>query len=281
MTDRLLRAFETVQEKYLRDPKFVDAEARERHVRWLREVQDRIAGEIWDEVDRDRSPDGLHGADAVNAALEAHAPAEDRVIEREIIGRLPQRLVHELRNGWAYREAELTEPLDPARVDTGPLSTLHWYDQAADAAVTVERVRNADDYCGSDPIEDVALAPMVEWTDADKKTALEKAIGIYGLEPRQWIDLEWPPVAHLWDPGAVYTTEFESCPAHVEQGSDDCPDCQALYVRSWSRWRNGNGRRRCGSTRSSSVTTDANQIVRSTPIRRSRWRPPNRTRARS
>ncbi|MET0996568.1 MAG: hypothetical protein ABWY20_22000 [Mycobacterium sp.] len=45
-------------------------------------------------------------------------------------------------------------------------------------------------------------------TNADKKSALE-AIGIYDLQPGQWIELEWPPAAHLWDPGNVYTTEFE------------------------------------------------------------------------
>jgi hypothetical protein len=95
MIDRLLSAFETVQDKYLRDPEFAGAEARYRHVRRLRELQDRVAGELWDDADRGRAPDGLHGADAVTAALEAHARAEDRVIERDIIGRLPHRAVHE------------------------------------------------------------------------------------------------------------------------------------------------------------------------------------------
>jgi len=75
-----------------------------------------------------------------------------------------------MRNGWAYREAEVTEPLDPAKVDSGPLSTLHWYDRAADAHVDAPgRVGNPWSYNGIDPIEDVALAPKVEWTEADKK----------------------------------------------------------------------------------------------------------------
>jgi hypothetical protein len=86
-------------------------------------------------------------------------------------------MIHELRNGWAYREAEVTEPLDPAKIDSGPLSTSHWYERAAGARVdSPERVVNPWDYQGFDSIEDVALPPNVEWTDADKKAALEKAI---------------------------------------------------------------------------------------------------------
>lgn len=248
MSDRLVRAFETVQEKYLRDPQFADSDARYRHVRWLREEQERVAGELWDETDHDRLPDGLHGADAVNAALEARARAEDVVIEREIIGRLPRTLVHEFRNGWAYRESEFTEPLDPARVHTGELSTLHWYDRASLSHVSVEPVGNPDDYVGFDPIEDVARAPRVNWTDADQKAALENAIRIFGLEPGQWIDLEWPPRAHLWDPGIVYTTDFEPCQAHTDvyygsgdsSASHDCPDCEASVrevVQQMAQWK--------------------------------------------
>lgn len=251
MSDRLFRAFETVQEKYLRDPEFADAEARRRHARWLRTEQERIAGEIWDETDRDRLPDGLHGVDAVNAALEAHARAEDMVIEREIIGRLPRRLVHELRNGWAYRESEFTDPLDPARVDTGEMSTIHWYDRADVAHVTVEPVGNPDYYYelgAINPIEDVARPPHVHWTDADKKRAMEEAIRIYDLPPGQWIELEWPPAAHLWDQGDVCLTEFEPCEAHAElyeQSDDtaacvDCPDCQASVrevVEQMAQWK--------------------------------------------
>ncbi|UQX10184.1 hypothetical protein [Candidatus Mycobacterium methanotrophicum] len=59
---------------------------------------------------------------------------------------------------------------------------------------------------------------------------MEEAIRIYGLEPGQWIELEWPPTAGLWDPGNVYATEFEPCEAHAEPDDagawDDCPDCQ-------------------------------------------------------
>lgn len=227
MIDRLLRAFEIVQEKYLRDPQFADAEARYLHVRWLREEQDRIAGELWDEADRERGPDGLHGPEAVTTALEAHARAEDHVIEREIIGQLPPLLVHEMRNSWAYLEAEVTEPLDPACVKLVPPS-----------GNDLVRVDNPADY--ADAIEDAAVVPLVHWTEADKKAALERAVGIYDLEPGQWLDLEWPPMAHLWDPGIVYTTELEPCQAHVEQDADDCAECDASVhevVEQMAQWK--------------------------------------------
>jgi len=69
---------------------------------------------------------------------------------------------------------------------------------------------------------------------------LEKAIGIYGLEPGQWMDVEWPPEAHLWDEGNVYTTEFEPCAAHVEEESYNCPDCDASVeevVEHMAQWK--------------------------------------------
>jgi hypothetical protein len=240
MTDRLFGVFTTVQDRYLRDPALADAKAVDAHVRWLCEERYRIAGQLWDDASANL-PDGLHGADAVRVALEVYTLAEDRVIEREIVGKLPRRSVHEMRNSWAYLEAEVTDPLDPAKVDSGRLSTLHWYDRAADAHVDApERVGIPWDYQGADPIEDVALAPKVVWTDADQKEGLEKAIGIYDLEPGQWMEVEWPPVAHLWDPGIVYTTEFEPCAAHLEEESDDCSDCDASVrevVDQMAQWK--------------------------------------------
>ena len=155
MTDRLLRVFKTVQDNYLRDPKFADAKAVDARVCWLREEAIRLAGELRTDL-ADPSQVYVH--------------AEDLVIEREIVGKLLPRLVHELRNSWAYLEAEVTEPLDPAKVDSGPLSTLHWYDRAGEAHVDAPlRVGNPGDYQGTDPIEEVALAPKVVWTDAGPK----------------------------------------------------------------------------------------------------------------
>lgn len=163
------------------------------------------------------------------------------MIAREIIRELPPRLVHERRNSWAF-EAEVTEPIDLETVRHDELSTLHWYDRAATATVdSPEPVGNPADYRGFDPIEDVALAPKMNWTDADRKVALEMAIGIYGVEPGQWFELEWPPGAHLYDPGDVCTTEFVPCDAHVEgDGNEDCVACTASVrqvVESMAEWK--------------------------------------------
>lgn len=171
----------------------------------------------------------------------AHSRAEEVVIEREIIGRLPSRLVHERRNAWAYLESEFTAPLDPDTVDTGPASTQHWIDRGGEAHVDVERIGDPLNYIGSGPIEDVALPPRLNWTAADHRAALEKAIEIYGLEPGQWMELEWPPVASLWTPGDVHTTEFEACAAHAESevGMDDCDDCAGSVrdvIETMAQW---------------------------------------------
>lgn len=229
MSDRVFRAFEVLQNDYLRESEFADVEARRSHVRWLREEQRRIAGELWDEANQECLPDGLPGADAVEAALMAHSRAEEVVIEREIIGRLPRRLVHERRNAWAYLESEFTAPLDPDKVDTGPASTQHWIRHGDEAHGDVERIGGPLNYTGLDPIEDVALPPRVNWSAADHRAMLEKAIEIYGLEPGQWMELEWPPTASLLTPGSVYTTEFEPCAVHAEfeAGMADCEDCAA------------------------------------------------------
>lgn len=229
MADRMLRVFEVIQDDYLREPQYVEVEARHRRVQQLRAERERLAGELWDEANR--TSEGLHGPDAVRAALDAYAQAEETVIEREIVGQIPPRMVHESRNARIYREVNDIQPLDPANVDIGPDSVKHWYDRAREAGVTVEPLGDpADSIIGIDPIEDVALAPRVDWSAGDEKRALQEAIRIYGLELDQWIELDWPPTAHLSDSGYVYTTDFEPCEAHFgaedEAVCDGCSDCQ-------------------------------------------------------
>lgn len=146
-----------MQDKSLREAEFAHADAYVRRVRRLREELGRLAGAIWDEAHHDRN--GLHGTDAVSAALACLQPSRrygDRTRDRWPV---TTQAGAELRNGWGYREAELIERLDPARVDTGEVSTIHWYEPAREAAVTVEPVGNPNDYCDSHPIEDVALVP--------------------------------------------------------------------------------------------------------------------------
>lgn len=177
--------------------------------------------------------------DALRAKIQA---AEEEVITREVIGQLPPRLVHEMRNNWAYFEAQITEAIDPASLRHDELSTIHWYGRAERATVdSPEPVMNPAEYRGTDPIEDVALAPNVDWSDADKKVALEEAIRIFGLEPGQWFDIEWPPTGHLSDPGMVYHTDFVPCEAHTDQESEgECPGCEASVreeVEQMAQWK--------------------------------------------
>ncbi|MBN3453336.1 hypothetical protein [Mycolicibacterium sp.] len=226
MFDRLFQVFTAVQERYLHDPAFATAEARRRHVEWLRTRKKLFEHELRDECDESYLSQA----------------ADNLVIEREIIATLPPRVVHEVHNNWAYLAAEVTDPLDPSTVQHDELSTLHWYDRTEQATVdTPAPVGDPADYRGFDPIEEVALPPQMHWTDADKKVALDEAVRIYGIEPGQWFDLEWPPVAHLWDPSHVYQSAFEPCEAHVEDdGDDDCAGCQDSVrdaVEDMAQWK--------------------------------------------
>lgn len=184
-----------------------------------------------------------YGVDIDLDALRAKvAAAEDRILAEEVIGKLPPRLVHEKRNTWAYFEAEVTKPIDPASVRHDELSTIHWYDRADRATVdSPEPMGILGDYRGVDPIEDVALPPQLAWSESEKKAALEEAIRVYGIEPGQWYELEWPPTAHLWDPGIVYQTEFEPCDEHVEvDGDEDCSQCQdsvRTVIDQMAQWK--------------------------------------------
>src|SRR5574337_1510812 len=57
----------------------------------------------------------------------------------------------------------------------------------------------------------------------------QEAVRIHGLQPGQWIDLEWPPPGYLEDPGYVYTTDFEPCEAHAEP--EDAAVCDRILGR--------------------------------------------------
>lgn len=214
MSDRLLRVFTHVQEHYPHN--VMDDDAVAAHVRWLNMECDRLTPELGE-------------------------AAEDAVIEREIIGKLPPRLVHEVWNRWAYLEAEVTPPTDTS-IPHDELSTLHWYGRAAEATVdSPEPARDPWDYRGADPIEDVTLPPKMAWSETDRKVALEKAVGIYGLEPGDWLELDWPPRGSLWSPGHVYMTPMEPCEAHIEDdGDDECEDCVASVrqdVEEMAQWK--------------------------------------------
>ncbi|MFD3430701.1 hypothetical protein [Nocardia fluminea] len=133
-------------------------------------------------------------------------------------------------------------------MDTGPSSTQYWIDRAAEINYTDDLGHKGDEdyYDGRNPIEDVALAPHIAWNEADRAMALKKAAESRDLQPGQWIELDWPPTGHLWTPGYVYWTEFESCVTHSdaynERGDEtefeDCDDCRQRerIVESPAEW---------------------------------------------
>ncbi|WP_146100678.1 hypothetical protein [Nocardia nova] len=248
MSDRLFRALQTVQQQYLHDASLNDEASLRARVRELEREQERISGEEWDRVSLDSGPRTLHGVEAVRKMLNLYAAAEDQVIEREIIGRLPARAVHERRHSWAYLVSEITPPIDPKLTYTGPGSARMWLERAAAAGMETERVGDPWDYHGIDPVEELALPPDVAWTAADKKAAMESWIDVFGLEPGHWIDLDWPPEANLWSLGHLYRTEFEPCEAHAEAYDDvdgdesyfeDCADCSQVevIVEEMAQWK--------------------------------------------
>lgn len=216
MSERLFRVVSAVQEGYLKDPALNDLKTLADRVRWLDEERLRLAGEFAE-------------------------GAEDVVIEREIIAKLPPRLVHEVFHRWAYLEADVTPPTDTS-MPHDELSTLHWYDRADRATVdSPEPVGDHGDCDRLGMVEDAALAPRMNWTDTDRKAVLEEAIRIYGIEPGQCFDVEWPPEAHLYDPGSVYESDMEPCDSHVcDGGDDDCVDCASsvqTVIESMAQWK--------------------------------------------
>ncbi|MBF6060458.1 hypothetical protein IU500_06650 [Nocardia terpenica] len=278
MSDRLRRVLETVQSKYLVDTGMLGREASDELIRQLRRKQERIAGEIWDRTVGEGFNGTLPGEKAVRAALDAYAAAEDTVIEREIIGRIPTRALHEVRNAWAYREAQFVQPLDFATVDTGRSSTRFWQERAAESHVGVEFVGDPAEHCGNDTIEDLALPPMLPWTDADKKVAMERALEIASLEPGQWIELDWPPTGSLYSPGI--RTRPSSRPALLivtpttNQATKLCSRTAATAVRLrrwWRRWRSGISLLPSKSTRSPSTPTAMSTTAGTRRFAVSKW----------
>lgn len=80
---------------------------------------------------------------------------------------------------------------------------------------------------GFDPIEDLALPPLLEWTDEVKRLALAvyRARFEEFLESDQYYVLVWPPRGDLEDPGLQYLLEAEPCAEHEFDHVADCEEC--------------------------------------------------------
>lgn len=234
MTDRLAAAVRAVWTNYIGLPasgsedetaRFLHGEAQR-----LGSIRDDLAGKIWAVRAKEwqlKHGYAIDGYEAVSLALSALEKAEDQAIKDVLIQQIPHRVVHDRRHRWTNFEAEVTEPIDILKLNTGRSSTAAWRRRADDEHFDVEYRGAAGSDGRSGPIEDYALPPEVPWTDADKKAAQDKYIALHGLARGEWVDMEWPPEPSLWREGGCYLTDGEPCAAHLEDGEpDDCADCQ-------------------------------------------------------
>ncbi|MET7768710.1 hypothetical protein [Nocardia sp. NPDC005366] len=74
---------------------------------------------------------------------------------------------------------------------------------------------------------------------------MEERIATCGIEPGQWLDVEWPPTGGMSDEGHVHWTEFEPCEKHYETYDEsgdesafgDCESCrQRERVVDKAKW---------------------------------------------
>lgn len=199
MTKRIFAALKTVQQEFLGNEESWSSEESEFLYAELDRQCTQLAGELWDKATAEAG--GLSGAAAVTQALSAQWEAEDHVIATRIIGVLGPRAVHEARYARLYDGTDIGKPLDDSQTTAAAENTRNGRRRAETVGVEVELLGNPEQYVGSDPIEDVALAPDIPWGDADHKAMLDEAIASLGLGPGQWIELEWPPEAGLWTAG--------------------------------------------------------------------------------
>lgn len=171
----------------------------------------------------------------------ASAPDATGVIDAFVAAALPRRRVHDVINRELYAVGA-TKSVGPEHIsDPGPDPS--WLERAERTTMDVQPLGIPEDYVGVPP-EDGAVPPAVRWSAADKAAALDEMISRVGLEPGQYVDIEWPPEANLWSTGHVYQTPWEPCTAHEDEpdagATDNCGECEAsvrTVVEEPAEWR--------------------------------------------
>ncbi|TWS20933.1 hypothetical protein FK529_06390 [Tsukamurella asaccharolytica] len=156
-------------------------------------------------------------------------------LEQRILGVIPPGAVMAARHMWTHLEAEFDTPVDAANADTGASAFAE-----ADVAMA-DTLSDPADYSGIDPIEDVAIAPEIRWTDADKRQSLERYARDNRLTSSEWVDMKWPPQAQLLTPGNLCDSRRNACATHEELDEPvaECADCDeaiAPVVESNAVW---------------------------------------------
>lgn len=201
--------------------------------------RDRIAAELWD--CRTSGISVPVGKTALRLASGALYDAEQAVVD-ELVSRIPARAVHERMNSAAYLAADI----DAATAEAAVLDTHESVGRATQHEATdTELLGDPADYAGIDPIEDVAIPPRIEWTEADRKAVLDEAIGTYGIAAGEWYSVEWPPTeGSLWDPGYLVTSDWEPCDEHADDPDSDaaldcvrCEDSVTTEVEAMAVWK--------------------------------------------
>lgn len=217
--DRFMRMISDLQEQSLL-PDLTSVEDVNACASEMIQRHKQIAADLWDSrASETPPPDGKHALRLLSAVLDE----ADQVVVDELVSRIPATSIHERMNYSAYLAAELSPPTSESMSPAAATSRSEMVDS--------ELLGDPDDYCGFDPIEDVAVPPQVAWTEADRKAVLDEAVSTYGISPGEWYSVEWPPgEGYLWSPGSLVTSEWEPCEAHADDPdsdeADDCMQCE-------------------------------------------------------
>lgn len=265
--DRFMRMISDLREQSLL-PDLASAEDANACVAEMLERHNQIAADLWDQRAAETSPlDGKHALRLLTAALDE----TDQLVVDELVSRIPATSVHERMNSSAYFAAELS----PATTELVSPEAATSRSQMVDS----ELLGDPADYCGFDPIEDVAVPPQVTWTEAYRKAALDEAVSTYGISPGEWYSVEWPPSeVSLWSPGSLVTSEWEPCKAHADDPdsdqAEDCMECEdsvSTEVEEMAVWKFATTvtQYRIGFDRSGSLVRDrfAEEIDQSFEVR--------------
>jgi hypothetical protein len=133
--------------------------------------------------------------------------------------------------------------IEDLRREVGNLRPLsHWANIRVDGVETWRR--DEDVWDGAEPVEDHALPPFLDWSEAIEKLAESTYRVEYDFEFEEGSAhrISWPPTGNLWNPGAWYWTDPDQCGEHGDDYQDSCEECDSLdqqgkvHVEEQAQW---------------------------------------------